>query len=235
MARPYRFYGILLAGGVLVPLSYTDFLVYSLHQDSAGNSYVAGCALGLIGVAAALGAAFLQRRRAATEPRNATSIATILDRQWLPLGLLLLLTALCFWSGWFSQYHLQHAYGYNGGSSDSAEKWSPHVLAAVCRRQRGDDRASPVADTAGIARGPHLAVCRGRALFSSLDVAPLYRPVCRRGRNVGRGTHVLALWRWPLERRSLLGAFENNRSPLPLAEGPGVRVVAKPGKREMLR
>jgi hypothetical protein len=56
-------------------------------------------------------------------------MAAILDRQWLPVGLLVLLTAMCFWTGCFSQYDPQHAHGYYGDSSYSAEKWSPQVLA----------------------------------------------------------------------------------------------------------
>jgi len=58
MARPYRLYGVLIAGGVLVPLSYAGFIAYSLYHDLASDSYVAGCVLGLIGAAAAAGAVF---------------------------------------------------------------------------------------------------------------------------------------------------------------------------------
>ena len=137
MARPYRFFGVLIAGGVLVPLSYAEFIVLSLHHDPAKDGYIAGYVLGAIGVAAALAVVLLQRRHAAGDcpdfcvSKNGTvpfDAAAILSRQWLPIGLLLLFTGLCFWTGWFSQYDPQHVLGYCGDASDSAEKWSPHVL-----------------------------------------------------------------------------------------------------------
>ena len=75
--------------------------------------------IGLIGAVAALGVVLWQQRgtdAGVPSSRDAhcrhVPFATLLGRQWLPLGLVLLLAGLCFWSGLFSQYDPQHpSYG----------------------------------------------------------------------------------------------------------------------------
>ena len=122
MAVPYRLYGVLIAGGVLVPMSFADFTIELLHYSPLDQNYVAGLVIALIGAAATLGAVMLQQRDTA----DRTPFAAILRRQWLPLALILLLVGTCFWCGTVGDYNAQHPY-YNY-SIHNMEKWSPLVL-----------------------------------------------------------------------------------------------------------
>ena len=131
MARPYRLYGVLISGGVLVPLSFADRVVFLLRWHPAADSYIAGLVIGLIGALAALGVVLLQQRRATTDSLAAPPFAAILCRQWLPLALVLLLAGLCCWSGLFSQYDPQQPYAYYASSARDMQKWTPQVLLPV--------------------------------------------------------------------------------------------------------
>ena len=62
LAKPYRLYGVLISGGVLVPLSFADFIINLLHRSPAVDHYVAGLVIGLIGAVAALGVFLWQQR-----------------------------------------------------------------------------------------------------------------------------------------------------------------------------
>jgi uncharacterized membrane protein len=130
MAMPYRLYGVLIAGGVLVPMSYADFTIELLHYSPVdynyGYNYVAALVIGLIGTVATLGVVLLQQRDTADKAFAATPFATILRRQWLPLALVLLMAGTCFWCGTFGDYAAQHSY--HDYSVRNMEKWSPQVL-----------------------------------------------------------------------------------------------------------
>ena len=129
LAMPYRFYGVLITGGVLIPLSFGRFIFHLLHDGSAENDYVAGLVIGLIGAVAALIVVLLQHRDAPDGRPNAGSYRAILVRQWLPLALVLLLAGLCFWCGAFSQHEPgQSTYVSYANANYDILKWSPQVL-----------------------------------------------------------------------------------------------------------
>ncbi|MBA2564971.1 MAG: DUF2157 domain-containing protein [Gemmatimonadetes bacterium] len=90
---PYRLYGVLLVGGVLVVLSFFDFNRHLLSEGAARGGLIQ---TGVI-VALALGslavASLVPRdpERAARGDALARGLAGTLRRQWLPAGLLLLM------------------------------------------------------------------------------------------------------------------------------------------------
>jgi hypothetical protein len=122
MAVPYRLYGVLITGGVLVPMSFADFTIELLHYSRLHQNFAAGLVIALFGAAATLGAVMLQQRDTADK----TPFVAILRRQWLPLALVLFLAGTCFWCGAFGDYNTQHPY--HDHSMRTMEKWSPQVL-----------------------------------------------------------------------------------------------------------
>jgi len=118
MAVPYRFYGILIAGGVLVPLSFSDFILEWMRHDAAAENYAAGLVIAIIGAAAMLGVVLWQQR----ESRR--SFADLAARQWFPLLFIALMAGLCFWNGLFDTIHPGH---YDRTLYQIA-KWTPQVL-----------------------------------------------------------------------------------------------------------
>ena len=71
MARPYRFWGILVTGGVLVPLSFADFLCEYFRYGPKDGRVATGLLIGAVGIAVAILAVFIQRRQLA--PSSATT------------------------------------------------------------------------------------------------------------------------------------------------------------------
>jgi len=128
LAAPYRFYGVLITAGTLVPLSFADYVAHDLHHSYAGNSYnhVAVIVIGLIGAVAALGVVLLQRRDAAASSQTKRPFAAILRRQWLPLALIAMLAGICFWTGLFGDCSSRYGYGYYNFDY-SMMKWAPQV------------------------------------------------------------------------------------------------------------
>lgn len=120
MARPYRFYGILITGGVLVPMSFGDVLDIMQHDGNSMENYAAGLTVALLGAAASLGVVLFQQRERGTDWR------ALLQRQWFPLLMILLLAGLCVWSGIYNQY--------DGGPSGpryyshDINRWSAQIL-----------------------------------------------------------------------------------------------------------
>jgi uncharacterized membrane protein len=101
MAIPYRFYGALLMGGVLVPLSY-----YSFHRDIHPAGFTAGVLVEMVSalvvsVLVVAAAGEIDRRAATVEPGQAVSLARVLltenRRRWLPMGFTLFLAFLAFY------------------------------------------------------------------------------------------------------------------------------------------
>ncbi|MEN6406957.1 MAG: GDYXXLXY domain-containing protein [Thermoguttaceae bacterium] len=117
-AAPYRIYGILLAGGALVPLSFADDLINWLRRGTAAENCAAGLTIAVIGAAAALGVVLFQQRNNADARR---SFAGLLARQWFPLLLVAVLAGLCFWNGLFNQHGV-------ACRDYAVEKWTVQVL-----------------------------------------------------------------------------------------------------------
>jgi uncharacterized membrane-anchored protein len=132
LAIPYRLYGVLITGGVLVPLSFANFIIDLLRHDHARYNYVAALTIALIGATAALAVVLLQQRDAADQDRAAAPFAVILRRQWLPIGLVILLAGLCFWIGAFNAHDAASGSPLHSGySAHEMEKWTPQVLLPV--------------------------------------------------------------------------------------------------------
>jgi hypothetical protein len=96
-AIPYRFFGILLSGGVLVPLSNYEFNTAMLR----GTSVAAGVAqtLAIAGLAAVtfVLVAVLRLRQTTDALSLREEVIALGRRQWLPVGLVGLMTFLSLW------------------------------------------------------------------------------------------------------------------------------------------
>src|SRR5262249_1001411 len=105
MAIPYRFYGVALVGGTLVPLSFHAFnenVGGGAHESWAGMSGVEQMILILVLAAAVLIVAYLlQAKTAACElddrPSLAESLSNTIRLQSVPLGLLGFFAFLAVW------------------------------------------------------------------------------------------------------------------------------------------
>lgn len=126
MAMPYRLWGVLITGGVLVPMSFADFTIELLHYSPLYENHAAGLVIALIGAAATLGVVLLQQRDAIDKNLAAIPFASILRREWLPLALILLMAGTCFWCGAWGDYNAEHPY--HDYSTRDMEKWTPQVL-----------------------------------------------------------------------------------------------------------
>ena len=125
LAVPYRLYGVLITGGVLVALSCADEIIGLLGRNLDQN-YAAGLVVGIIGAVGVLGAVLLQQRDTQDKARAAVPFATLVRRHWLPLGLMLLMVGLCFWCEAFGSHDSRHPY-YTYNAYNPA-KWTPQVL-----------------------------------------------------------------------------------------------------------
>ncbi len=124
IARPYRFWGILVTGGVLVPLSFTDFLCEYFRYGPKDGRVATGLLIGAVGIAVAILAVFIQRRQLAPSNRHDTSFATSVSRLWLPVLVTLMMMSLSLWMGWLE-------WGPYNYTSHQLLKWSPQVLVPV--------------------------------------------------------------------------------------------------------
>lgn len=103
-AIPYRTFGVLLAAGVLVLLSYEGFnreISRNASNTGVGMMLVAlalpAIAIGLIALRRAL-----SRRLEADPPPIAIEVRELLRREWLPLALMLLMTFVSLSAGFWS-------------------------------------------------------------------------------------------------------------------------------------
>lgn len=102
-AIPYRLWGALLALGTLVPLSYYDTNTIRHLPSLFGPSDLAFQLLQPFAILAlsvlVVGSTLLViRRRREGDPRLTRPVRAFISRQWLPLGLVLLMTLLCLWT-----------------------------------------------------------------------------------------------------------------------------------------
>jgi uncharacterized membrane protein len=103
-AIPYRFCGALLALGTLVPLSYYNMNkhLYDASWRWNGGSSVLDrslqpLAILVLSVLVIGGSLFVILRRREGDPRFTRPVQAFFSRQWLPLGLVLLMTLLSTW------------------------------------------------------------------------------------------------------------------------------------------
>jgi uncharacterized membrane protein len=150
MAVPYRVWGILITGGILVPLSFSDFLIELLYANnffsdvgllSLGHPMMAlPCVFCLIGVLA-IGAAIWVPRRLAEKSTNGKSTngtstklvassfsaSAHLQRLSLPIAMVVLFVAMSFWFGAF--YHsCDKTYSSATWSAMQSAKWTAPVF-----------------------------------------------------------------------------------------------------------
>jgi hypothetical protein len=101
MAISYRFFGALLMGGVLVPLSY-----YGFHRDIHLAGFTVGMLVEMVlalvvSVPVVAAAGEIDRRTATVTRGEAVSLARVLfaenRRRWLPMGFTLFLAFLAFY------------------------------------------------------------------------------------------------------------------------------------------
>lgn len=106
-ALPYRVFGVLIAFGVLIPLSFYSFYrgIFAPEHRAFLPPLVI---LGVGGAALALFAAW-QSRRDPKNPLAKPSLLVLLQRQWLPFGLLLLMAVMSLWTAAFSDIGLEAA------------------------------------------------------------------------------------------------------------------------------
>jgi hypothetical protein len=128
MAMPYRVWGTLVTCGVLAPLSYSDMLVEVIRWHHGSQAMLAGATILGIGAAALAGSVWLQRRSSAAAGVATPSLFTLLQRQWMPVALMLLFAALCFWVGAFQNVD-PDAVGWHARYADHAvAKWNLEIL-----------------------------------------------------------------------------------------------------------
>jgi hypothetical protein len=94
LALPYRVYGSLLAGGVLIPLSFYEAQADIVRQTSEGISVVPAVVIAVVLVAAAGLVLFLRERHLGGAARGHDHR----DRLWAPIGFLLLMAVLPLWN-----------------------------------------------------------------------------------------------------------------------------------------
>lgn len=104
-AIPYRLWGALLALGTLIPLSYYD-MNRDLHrggwqevvEPSGLNLALQPFAILVLAMLIIGGSLFVILRRREAGPRLTRPIRAFISRQWLPLGLVLLMALLSLWA-----------------------------------------------------------------------------------------------------------------------------------------
>lgn len=99
MAVPYRLYGVLIAAGVLLPLSSASFHYELLHAVRPESALPAAAILTVIALATTLLVSWV---RSIVDPQWSSageSLRAGLRRQWLPVSLIGLMIGLCLW-GW---------------------------------------------------------------------------------------------------------------------------------------
>jgi hypothetical protein len=126
LAIPYRLYGVLITAGVLVPLGFADFQMEMQRHSAAGMSYAAGLVIALVTTIAALGLARLQARGSGGRKGAGATVPAVLQRQWLPLALVLLMVGLCLWNGAFSTHGA--TYHRSDYAARQLERWTAPVL-----------------------------------------------------------------------------------------------------------
>lgn len=97
IAIPYRLFGVLLAAGVLLAISFYDFNEKTLRSEFEAMSLVQVLVIVILSVATIYVAAVLKRRESPASLSVFQMIQQILRRQWLPIGLVVVMVTLLAW------------------------------------------------------------------------------------------------------------------------------------------
>jgi hypothetical protein len=96
-AIPYRLWGTLLAGGVLVPLSFYDFNKNLFQHRSELGGLVQMLAIVVLALATIAAPMLVRRRLLEVNVPFSARVADLVRRQWLPFVLVLLMALLALW------------------------------------------------------------------------------------------------------------------------------------------
>jgi hypothetical protein len=97
LAIPYRYFGVLLTGGVLLLLSFYDFNEHAMSRVPSTAVMVETVVSAVVAVGMVVLAAELERRRAGLASARVGN-AFLDDRRRVPLGLVLLMALMGFWN-----------------------------------------------------------------------------------------------------------------------------------------
>jgi len=96
MAVPFRFWGTAVSAGVLVPLSFAEFI--HEMQSAHGFGVTTALVIGIAGAIAVAGLIMLQSTRVVRRAGDYGGIAVFFARQWFPVLLLGLMAWLALWN-----------------------------------------------------------------------------------------------------------------------------------------
>ncbi len=95
--QTYRFWGILLAGGALVPLSFYAFNKEVFHDGPSTAGLIQTVAMVVLALMILLISRLIRRRAGEQVLPFYDQVKEFVQRQWLPISLLLLMVALALW------------------------------------------------------------------------------------------------------------------------------------------
>ena len=96
-AIPYRLFGVMLAAGVLLAVSFYDFSEQIMGSIFEARSLVLVLVIAILSAAIIYIAAVLKRRESPASLSVVQQIQQIVRRQWLPIGLVLFMVSLPLW------------------------------------------------------------------------------------------------------------------------------------------
>ena len=97
-AIPFRVWGVLIVAGLLLPLSFYDFNAHIMNDARNLGGLILPSVTLLTAVVSIVLAAFAQREGERETVLSADRLRRIMQRQWLPLGLVLLMAILALWN-----------------------------------------------------------------------------------------------------------------------------------------
>lgn len=95
--QTYRFWGILLAGGALVPLSFYAFNREVLRDGPSMSGLYQTLAIGALAVVILVISWIMSQRAGGPAVSIVDGVKAFLQRQWLPIALLLLMVVMSLW------------------------------------------------------------------------------------------------------------------------------------------
>lgn len=96
-AIPYRFWGVMLVGGALIPLSFHSFNKEMIRENAIIGALAQTCAILVLAVLT-LATTWLMRRRIPGGPISfSEQMKELVQRQWLPFAYLLFMVGLALW------------------------------------------------------------------------------------------------------------------------------------------
>ena len=97
LTTPYRFYGVLLMAGALVPLTFARFHAYWPHSGQQNAGFIVAGATALAGMFILGLTVVLERDSQGGVRRPAGQRAQVLLQRWIPTGLMLLMAGMALW------------------------------------------------------------------------------------------------------------------------------------------